>query len=122
MPINPCWGFQFGGIPAAFSDDGRELESAIVERVEDFLHRHGNSAPATRTAGTTDQGLYGWIEVTARDGGVLRIEWSKSPLRFTLAATERAAQGPDAAFNWLRRSLFSARNCRSFDSMLSNIG
>jgi hypothetical protein len=91
MSINPCWGFQFGGIPADCSDDGRELESAIVERVKDFLNRHGESAPATRTAETMDQGLYGWIEVTAHDGGVLRIEWSQSPLRFTLVASERAA-------------------------------
>jgi hypothetical protein len=90
MSINPCWGFQFGGIPADCSDDDWELESAIVERVEDFLRRHGDSVPTTRTSGTLDQGLYGWIEVTARDGGVLRIEWSKSPLRLTLVATERA--------------------------------
>jgi len=91
MTINPCWGFQLGGIPADCSDDGGELESAIVERVEDFLRRHGDSAPTSRTSRTLDQGLYGWIEVTARDGGVLRMEWSKSPLRFTLVATERSA-------------------------------
>jgi hypothetical protein len=91
MSTNPCWGFQFGGIPADCFDDGHELESTILERVKDFLHRHGDPAPATRTAGTMDQGLYGWIEVTAHDDAVLRIEWSKSPLRFTLVATERAA-------------------------------
>jgi hypothetical protein len=90
LSINPCWGFQFGGIPADCSDDGRELESAVAERVEDFLHRHGDSMPGIRTSGTLDQGLYGWIEVAARNGCVLRIEWSHSPLRFTLVASERA--------------------------------
>ena len=91
MPIKRCWGFQFGGIPADCSDDGRELEAAIAERVGDFLHRHGDAAPGIRTSETLDQGLYGWIEVVARNGRVLRIEWSQSPLRFSLVATERAA-------------------------------
>jgi hypothetical protein len=91
MSINPCWGFQFGGIPADCSDDGRELQFAILERIEDFLQRYGDSAPATRTSETLDHGLYGWIEVMTCNRRVLRIEWSQSPLRFTLVATERAA-------------------------------
>jgi hypothetical protein len=89
MTAGPCWGFQFGGIPATCPEDDLSVELDVEDRVRDFLHRHGDAGPAMRRSESLDQGLRGWTEVTARDGGVLRIEWSKSALRFTLVATER---------------------------------
>jgi hypothetical protein len=91
MSAGPCWGFQFGGIPAPCPDDDVYLELDFEDRVHDFLHRHGDPAPALRRSESLDRGFRGWTEVTARDGCVLRIEWSRSALRFTLVATERQA-------------------------------
>ena len=89
MTTGSCWGTQIGGIPDPSSSDDMALQSDLEDRVRDFLHRHGDAEPAQRRTGTLDQGLRGWAEIRARDGYVLRIEWSRSALRSTLTAIEQ---------------------------------
>jgi hypothetical protein len=52
------------------------------------LHRHGDTEPGQHQSGTLDHGFRGWTEISARDGYVLRIEWSRSALRSTLTPME----------------------------------
>jgi hypothetical protein len=89
MTNGRCWGFQIGGITDTCPDEELALHSDVEDRVQEFLLRHGGSAPVDRQSGAFDHGLRGWTEIRARDGYVLRIEWSKSSLRSTLVATER---------------------------------
>jgi hypothetical protein len=89
MNSGPCWGFQLGGIPATRPDDDPQMPTDFEDRVKEFLHRHGDQLPSTRTEGALDHGLRGWMEIQSRDGYVLRIEWSKSALRSAFVATER---------------------------------
>jgi hypothetical protein len=58
------------GVAGAASPDDED-------RIKDFLGRHGGAGDQARRDGESAQGLQGWSEVYARDGYVLRCDWSK---------------------------------------------
>jgi len=58
-------------LPSVLSVDG-------IERVMEFLSRHGGAAPDAEHEGNTLAGESGWSEVHASDGYRLRCEWSTS--------------------------------------------
>jgi hypothetical protein len=92
MTPTHCWGAQFGAIQADCLDREMTRASQMADfhtRIADFLVRHEDKSSGTEAAGELDHGSRGWIEVTALDGYVLRLEWSLSELRSTFTAAER---------------------------------
>jgi hypothetical protein len=60
------------------------------ERLKDFLARHGGAATQADRAGESVKGMQGWSEVYARDGYVLRCEWSAMGGRHEMQYSEIA--------------------------------
>jgi len=89
-----CWGSQIGGIQATVhpideADESPEHSSADhQDRIDDFIKRHGGSAPMAGRQERFDGGYRGWSEIYAADGYVLRTEWSRSELRATMNVSE----------------------------------
>jgi hypothetical protein len=47
------------------------------DRIKDFFSRHGGPGKAPRRSGRSQGGLQGWTEIDARDGHVLRCDWTR---------------------------------------------
>jgi hypothetical protein len=47
------------------------------ERIQDFLSRHGGASGRPSRDGESENGSKGWSEVYARDGYILRCDWSR---------------------------------------------
>jgi hypothetical protein len=95
MPADACWGLQFGGIHAADAGEGcagkiclEEVSPDHVDRIDDFLRRHGVRVGTEWTSMDMDGGYRGCREIHAADGYVLRMEWSRNELRRTLLIVE----------------------------------
>jgi hypothetical protein len=59
------------------------------DRIKDFFARHGGPGQPVRE-GENAAGQQGWSEVYAKDGYVLRCEWSRVGSREEMSYTERA--------------------------------
>jgi hypothetical protein len=59
------------------------------DRIRDFYARHGGAGNAPRRF-ASQGGLQGWSEIEARDGHVLRCEWSRFGSREEIAYSEVA--------------------------------
>ncbi len=66
------------------------------DRIKDFFSRHGGPGKTPRRSGQSHGGLQGWSEIDARDGHVLRCDWSRSgtleELKYSEVAPPRNAQ------------------------------
>ena len=58
------------------------------ERLRDFFARHGGPGQPPQE-GEDETGQKGWSEAYARDGHVLRCEWSTMGFRAEMSYTER---------------------------------
>ncbi len=68
------------------SDDG--------DRITDFFSRHGGPGTMARRFGRSQGGLQGWSEIVARDGHVLRCDWSRSGTLEEIKYSEVAPRRP----------------------------
>jgi hypothetical protein len=66
--------------PTTFSDN--------VDRINDFLARHGGPTTRATREGTSANGSQGWSEHYAADGYALRCEWSEAGGRTEMNFTE----------------------------------
>ena len=60
------------------------------DRIKDFLARHGGASDRPEGNGESGAGLQGWSETYARDGYILRCEWSQSGSREEMRYSEIA--------------------------------
>src|SRR5262245_27844247 len=70
-----------------------------VERIRDFLVRHGGPSAKQSREGKSQQGSRGWSEIYAMDGYALRCEWSQVGSRHEMSYSEIAPAAPASA--WL---------------------
>jgi hypothetical protein len=71
-------------------DVGIDPPSDDSDRIKDFFSRHGGPGTTSRRFGRSQGGLQGWSEIVARDGHVLRCDWSRSGTREELKYSEVA--------------------------------
>jgi hypothetical protein len=72
LALNP------GGKMSQDEESDLQPPSDDSDRIKDFFSRHGGPGQQPRRSGRSQGGLKGWSEIDARDGHVLRCDWSRS--------------------------------------------